>query len=65
MCKKMKAALRVRKWDTAPKANTLSKILDYKHLAAYEDREITEAEALMRAKITRRFFEWMVSLLAG
>lgn len=55
----------VKDKDAAPKAKTLSKILDYKYLAAYEDREITEAEALELAKITRRFFEWMESLLAG
>lgn len=55
----------VKDKNAAPKAKTLSKILDYKYLAAYEDREITEAEALELAKITRRFFEWMESLLAG
>jgi len=55
----------VKDKDAAPKAKTLSKILDYKYLAAYEDREITEAEAMELAKITRRFFEWMESLLAG
>lgn len=55
----------VKDKDTGPKAKTLLKIIDYKHLAAYEDREITEAEAHELAKITRRFFEWMQSLLAG
>ena len=50
--------------DTAPKAKTLAKIIDYKFLAAYEDREIIESEALELAKITRRFFEWMESLLS-
>lgn len=55
----------VKDKDASPKARTLSKILDYKYLAAYEDREITEAEAMELAKITRRFFEWMESLLAG
>lgn len=55
----------VKDKDAGPKARTLSKIIDYKHLAAYEDRELTEAEALELAKITRRFFEWMESLLAA
>ena len=55
----------VKDKDVGPKGKTLSKIIDYKYLAAYEDREITEAEALELGKITRRFFEWMQSLLAG
>ncbi|OGS10579.1 MAG: hypothetical protein A2234_05985 [Elusimicrobia bacterium RIFOXYA2_FULL_58_8] len=54
----------VKDADTAPKAKTLSKIIDYKYLAAYEDREIIESEALELAKITRRFFDWMESLLS-
>ena len=55
----------VKDKDAGTKAKTLAKIIDYKYLAAYEDREITEAEAQELAKITRRFFEWMQSLLAG
>ena len=54
----------VKDTDTAPKAKTLAKIIDYKFLAAYEDREIIESEALELAKITRRFFDWMESLLS-
>ena len=52
----------VKDKDTGPKAKTLAKIIEF--LAAYEDREIIESEALELAKITRRFFEWMESLLA-
>ena len=54
----------VKDKEAGPKAKTLSKIIDYKYLAAYEDRELTESEALELAKITRRFFEWMEALLA-
>ena len=54
----------VKDKEIRPKAKTLAKIINYKHLAAYEDRELTEAEALELAKITRRFFEWMEALLA-
>ena len=53
----------VKDKDAGPKAKTLAKIIDYKYLAAYEDREITEAEALELAKITKRFFDWMDGLL--
>lgn len=55
----------VKDKDASSKAKTLSKILDSRYLAAYEDREITEAEAMELAKITRRFFEWMEALLTG
>jgi HEPN domain-containing protein len=40
------------------KIQTLSKVLGYKSLAAYEDRELTEAEARDVEKLTRRFLEW-------
>lgn len=42
---------------------TLTKILDYKHLAAYEDRSLTEAEARDAEKLSRRFMDWALSLL--
>jgi hypothetical protein len=53
----------VKDKDAGPKAKTLAKIIDYKYLAAYEDREITEPEAMELAKITTRFFDWMEGLL--
>jgi|SRR3989339_968098 len=53
----------VKDKEAGPKAKTLAKIIDCKNLAAYEDRELTESEALELAKITRRFFEWMEALL--
>ena len=45
------------------KFQTLSKVLDYKNLAAYEDREVTEAEARDAAKLAGRFLEWARSRL--
>lgn len=53
----------VKDKKVGPKAKTLVKIINYKNLAAYEDRELTESETLQLAKITRRFFEWMEDLL--
>lgn len=46
------------------KTRTLSKILAFKNLAAYEDREVTEAEGRDAAKLARRFLEWAESRLA-
>lgn len=46
------------------KLQTLSKVLGYKNLAAYEDREVTEAEARDAAKLAQRFLEWAQSRLA-
>lgn len=46
------------------KIQTLSKVLAYKNLAAYEDREVTEAEARDAEKLARRFLEWAQSRLA-
>ena len=43
--------------EAGPKAGTLSKILSYKNLAAYEDREVSDAEAREAAKLARRFFD--------
>jgi HEPN domain-containing protein len=45
------------------KMQTLSKILEYKNLAAYEDREVTEAEGRDAEKLARRFLEWAQSRL--
>jgi len=45
------------------KARTLSKIISYKHVAAYEAREITEADARELVKLTERFYDWATSLL--
>ncbi|KAF0124451.1 MAG: hypothetical protein FD154_2371 [Elusimicrobia bacterium] len=53
----------VKDKDAGPKAKTLARIMDHKHLAAYEDRELTEPEALELAKMTKRFFDWMEALL--
>ena len=44
--------------------NNFSKVLDYKNLAAYEDREVTEAEGRDAVKLARRFLEWAQSRLA-
>ena len=46
------------------KTQTLSKILSYKNLSAYEDREVTETEGREAAKLARRFLEWAQSRLA-
>lgn len=46
------------------KLQTLSKVLGYKNLAAYEAREVTEAEARDAAKLAQRFLEWARSRLA-
>ena len=45
------------------KLQTLSKVFGYKNLAAYEDREVTEAEARDAAKLAKRFLEWTLSRL--
>ncbi|MBI4371211.1 MAG: HEPN domain-containing protein [Elusimicrobia bacterium] len=48
------------------KTRTLSKILAYKNLAAYEDREVSESEAREAAKLARRFLDWVeLHLTAG
>ena len=46
------------------KIQTLSKVLGYKNLAAYEDREVTEAEGRDAEKLARRFLDWAQSRLA-
>lgn len=46
------------------KIQTLSKVLGYKNLAAYEDREVTEAEGKDAEKLARRFLDWAQSRLA-
>lgn len=40
------------------KIRTLSKVLSYKNLAAYEDREVTEAEGRDAVKLAGRFLDW-------
>jgi len=45
------------------KIQTLSKVLSYKNLAAYEDREVTEAEGRDAEKLARRFLDWAQSSL--
>jgi HEPN domain-containing protein len=50
--------LHVRDDQISSKVQTLSKVLGYKHLSAYEDREVTEAEARDAEKLARRFLEW-------
>lgn len=45
------------------KTQAYGRILSFKHLAAYEAREMTEAEAREVAKLTQRFFEWAQSKL--
>ena len=46
------------------KTQTLSKVLSYKNLAAYEDREVTEAEGREAVKMARRFLDWAQSRIA-
>lgn len=46
------------------KIQTLSKVLSYKSLSAYEDREVTEVEGRDAEKLARRFLEWAQSRLA-
>lgn len=43
------------------KIQTLSKVLSYKNLSAYEDREVTAAEGKDAEKLARRFLEWAQS----
>ena len=45
------------------KLQTLSKVLSYKNLSAYEDREVTESEGREAAKLAKRFLDWAESLL--
>lgn len=45
------------------KIQQLSRVLTYKNLAAYEDREVTESEGRDAAKLARRFVEWAQSRL--
>lgn len=45
------------------KIQTLSKVLTYKNLAAYEDREVTKAEGRDAEKLARRFLDWAQSRL--
>jgi HEPN domain-containing protein len=45
------------------KIQTLAKVLAYKNLAAYEDREVTETEGRDAEKLARRFLEWAQSRL--
>ncbi|MBI4677511.1 MAG: HEPN domain-containing protein [Elusimicrobia bacterium] len=51
--------------EVGGKAAAYSKILSFKNLAAYEDREMRETEAREAAKLARRFFEWAQSRLKG
>ncbi len=46
------------------KIQTFSKVVGYKNLAAYEDREVTESEGRDAEKLARRFLEWAESRLA-
>lgn len=55
--------LHIKDEQIRPKAKSLAKILSYKHVAAYEAREITEAEARELAKLTERFYDWATALL--
>lgn len=55
--------LHIKDPQTGPRLLTLSKVLGYKHLAAYEDRCLTEAEARDAEKLSRRFLDWARSRL--
>ncbi len=56
-------AQHVKDDQLSSKTQTLAKVLGYKNLAAYEDREVTEAEGREAAKLARRFVEWAQSRL--
>lgn len=56
--------LHVKDPQLGSKLLTFSKVLDYKHLAAYEDRSLTEAEARDAEKLSRRFLDWARSRIA-
>lgn len=49
--------------QTNQKAQALGKIIEYKSAAAYEDRELMEADAKEVEKLAERFFEWAKSKL--
>lgn len=57
-------AQHVKDDQVGSKTQTLSKVLAYKNLSAYEDREVTETEGREAAKLARRFLEWAQSRLA-
>ena len=44
--------------DAKPKAQTLQRILQGKHVIEYEDRSFTAQEAAELAKLTERFYRW-------
>ncbi len=44
--------------EAKPKAETLHRILQEKHLIEYEDRAFTAREAAELAKLTERFYLW-------
>ena len=45
------------------KIQSLSKVLNYKNAAAYEVRELTEAEGRDAEKLARRFLDWALTRL--
>lgn len=45
------------------KSETLRKILERKHLVAYEDRDFNQNDAIELMKLTERFFDWVRSIL--
>lgn len=49
--------------DVKPKAQTLRRIIQEKHLIEYEDRAFTAHEAAEVAKLTERFFHWAQGLV--
>jgi HEPN domain-containing protein len=55
--------LHVKDEQIGAKTQTLAKILTYKHVAAYEDREVTATEARDASKLARRFMDWAESRL--
>ena len=53
----------VKDEQIASKSKSLLKILGYKNLSAYEDREVTESEGRDAAKLAGRFLAWAESRL--
>ena len=49
--------------EARKKAETLRKIIHEKHLIEYEDRSISQGEAVELAKLTERFYRWAQEVL--
>lgn len=50
--------------DAGRRADQLKEIISWKHVAAYEDRELSESEGRTLAKQVARFIDWVVLTIA-